>query len=99
MMGVYNILYMIERGELSEDLREKSLVTYVAGLFRSIRFMTITRPGVDIGMHRNHFLEFSSPCLFSSNRSSGSGSVCVSVHVSVTFMNSSLNFHVSGSDL
>ena len=47
-MGVYNILYMIERGELSEDLREKSLVTYVAGLFRSIRFMTITRPGVDV---------------------------------------------------
>ena len=38
VMGVYNILYMIQRGELSEDLREKSLVTYVAGLFRSIRF-------------------------------------------------------------
>ena len=38
MMGVYNILYMIQRGELREDLREKSLVTYVAGLFRSIRF-------------------------------------------------------------
>ena len=41
VMGVYNILYMIQRGELSEDLREKSLVTYVAGLFRSIRFMSI----------------------------------------------------------
>ena len=39
VMGVYNILYMIQRGELSEDLREKSLVTYVAGLFRSIRFL------------------------------------------------------------
>ena len=38
VMGVYNILYMIQRGELREDLREKSLVTYVAGLFRSIRF-------------------------------------------------------------
>ena len=41
MMGVYNILYMIKRGELSEELREKSLVTYVAGLFRSIRCMSI----------------------------------------------------------
>ena len=41
MMGVYNILYMIERGELSVDLREKSLVTYVAGLFRSIRCASI----------------------------------------------------------
>ena len=39
VMGVYNILYMIQRGELREDLREKSLVTYVAGLFRSIRFL------------------------------------------------------------
>lgn len=42
MMGVYNILYMIQRGELREDLREKSLVTYVAGLFRSIRFLSIS---------------------------------------------------------
>ena len=41
VMGVYNILYMIKRGELSEELREKSLVTYVAGLFRSIRCMSI----------------------------------------------------------
>ena len=41
VMGVYNILYMIQRGELREDLREKSLVTYVAGLFRSIRFISI----------------------------------------------------------
>ena len=41
MMGVYNILYMIERGELSVALREKSLVTYVAGLFRSIRCTSI----------------------------------------------------------
>ena len=32
---------MIERGELSVDLREKSLVTYVAGLFRKIRCRSI----------------------------------------------------------
>ena len=37
--------------------------------------------------------------LFSSDRSSGSGSVRLSVRVSVPFMNSSLDFHVSGSDL
>ena len=37
VMGVYNILYMIRRGELRQDLRHQSLVTYVAGLFRSIR--------------------------------------------------------------
>lgn len=38
MMGVYNILYMMERGELPRELYKKVLFTYIAGLFRSIRF-------------------------------------------------------------
>ena len=37
-MGVYNILYMMERGELPRELYKKVLFTYIAGLFRSIRF-------------------------------------------------------------
>ena len=37
VMGVYNILFMIEKGEFPESLRKKSLFTYVSGLFRSIR--------------------------------------------------------------
>ena len=36
MLHLYNVLYMIQRGEISEQLRARSLVTYVAGLFRSI---------------------------------------------------------------
>jgi len=38
VMGVYNILYMMERGELPRELYKKVLFTYIAGLFRSIRF-------------------------------------------------------------
>ena len=36
MLHVSNGLYMIQRGEISEQLRARSLVTYVAGLFRSL---------------------------------------------------------------
>merc|ERR1712066_379619 len=57
VMGVYNILYMIERGELSEELREKSLVTYVAGLFRSIRFGVAESHGRGAALQLNTFLE------------------------------------------
>ena len=38
VMGIYNILYMMERGELPASERSELLATYVAGLFRSMRF-------------------------------------------------------------
>lgn len=38
VMGAYNVLYMIERGEFPKEMREKLLVSYFAGLFRSVRF-------------------------------------------------------------
>ena len=38
VMGIYNILYMMERGELPSSERSELLATYVAGLFRSMRF-------------------------------------------------------------
>ena len=37
VMGVYNILFMIEREEFPQSLRQKTLFTYVSGLFRSVR--------------------------------------------------------------
>ena len=37
-MGIYNILYMIDQGELPKEMSKKVLFTYIAGLFRSIRF-------------------------------------------------------------
>ena len=38
VMGIYNLLYMMERGELPESEKSELLATYVAGLFRSMRF-------------------------------------------------------------
>ncbi|GGY49551.1 dipeptidyl-peptidase 3 family protein [Parvularcula lutaonensis] len=38
VMGAYNILYMMERGELPAEEKENFLATYFAGLFRSMRF-------------------------------------------------------------
>jgi hypothetical protein len=44
VMGVYNILALVEQGEIDEELRETLVPTYVAGLFRSARF----------GLHEAH---------------------------------------------
>jgi hypothetical protein len=38
VMGVYNILALIDRGEMPAELRRSLEPTYVAGLFRSARF-------------------------------------------------------------
>lgn len=40
VMGVWNILYMMERGELPAAEREQALATYFAGIFRAVRFGT-----------------------------------------------------------
>jgi len=38
VMGAYNILYMMERGELPIAEKESFLATYFVGLFRAMRF-------------------------------------------------------------
>ena len=38
VMGIYNLLYMMERGELPVAEKSELLATYFAGLFRSMRF-------------------------------------------------------------
>ena len=40
VMGVWNILYMMQRGELPAAEREAMLATYFAGIFRAVRFGT-----------------------------------------------------------
>ena len=40
VMGAYNVLYMMERGELDPAGRDAFLATYWAGKFRSLRFGT-----------------------------------------------------------
>ena len=38
VMGIYNILYMMDRGEIPASEKENLLATYFSGLFRSMRF-------------------------------------------------------------
>lgn len=38
VMGVYNMHFMIDKGLLPEEMRKEIAVTYLAGLFRGIRF-------------------------------------------------------------
>ncbi len=38
VMGIYNILYMMERGEIPANEKNAMFATYFSGLFRSVRF-------------------------------------------------------------
>ena len=55
-MGIYNILYMIERGELPKEMFKKVLFTYIAGLFRSIRFGVAESHGKGAALQLNRYL-------------------------------------------
>ncbi len=57
VMGAYNILFMIKRGEFPKDFRDKLLVSYFAGLFRSTRFGVAEAHGKGSAMQINRFLE------------------------------------------
>ncbi|PCI64121.1 MAG: hypothetical protein COB37_02885 [Kordiimonadales bacterium] len=52
-MGVYNILFMMEKGELPKAERDSMLATYFVGLFRSMRF------GIDEAHGRGSAFQYS----------------------------------------
>ena len=53
VMGMHNILYMMKRGELPAAEREEALATYLAGIFRAVRF------GIDEAHGRGAALQYS----------------------------------------
>ena len=57
VMGAYNILFMIEKGEFPKTFREKLLVSYFAGLFRSVRFGIAEAHGKGAAFQINRFIE------------------------------------------
>jgi hypothetical protein len=57
VMGIYNILALVEKGVMSEDLRETLEATYVAGLFRSARFGVHEAHGQGVVSQFNYLLE------------------------------------------
>jgi hypothetical protein len=57
VMGVYNVLFMIEKGELPAEFRAPVLVSYFAGLFRSVRFGVAEAHGKGAALQINRYLE------------------------------------------
>ena len=57
VMGVYNILYMMERGEIDASERESMLATYFTGLFRSMRFGINAAHGKGAAFQYSYFRE------------------------------------------
>jgi hypothetical protein len=57
VMGIYNILALIEKGVMPEELRDSLEVTYVAGLFRSARFGVHEAHGQGVVSQFNYLLE------------------------------------------
>ncbi len=56
VMGAYNVLYMVKKGEMPKSMREEILVTYFAGLFRSVRF-GVDAHGRGAAMQINRYIE------------------------------------------
>lgn len=57
VMGAYNILYMMERGELDIADKEAYLATYFSGKFRSMRFGTGAAHAKGAAFQYNYFRE------------------------------------------
>ena len=57
VVGVYNLLYMIDEGLLPAELRRPALVSYFAGLFRSVRFGTAEAHGLGAAFQLGHYAE------------------------------------------
>ena len=53
VMGVWNILYMMQRGEIPAAEKEQLLATYFAGIFRAVRF------GIDEAHGRGAAVQYS----------------------------------------
>merc|ERR1712198_672605 len=57
VMGVWNMLYKFNNGDLPADLRNKVLFTYIASLLRSVRFGTDSSQGLAAAVQLNQYLE------------------------------------------
>lgn len=57
VMGAYNILYMMERGELDSADKQAFLATYFTGKFRSMRFGTGAAHSKGAAFQYNYFRE------------------------------------------
>jgi hypothetical protein len=57
VMGAWNILFMIDNKKFPKEFRNQLLLTYFAGLFRSVRFGVAEAHGKGAAFQINRFLE------------------------------------------
>lgn len=57
VMGAYNMLFLMDKGVLPKSERDNMLVTYFAGLFRSMRFGVHEAHGAGAAFQYNYFKE------------------------------------------
>lgn len=57
ILGMYNNLYMVDKGEYSRDFEKEILVTFLAGVFRSVRFGINEAHGGGNAIIYNYLLE------------------------------------------
>jgi len=57
VMGAYNVLYLIQRGDMPKSLHDQLLVSYFAGLFRSVRFGASEAHGQAAAVQINRYLD------------------------------------------
>jgi hypothetical protein len=57
VMGIYNILALMERGEMKGEMRQTLETTYIAGLFRSARFGVHEAHGQGVTAQFNYLME------------------------------------------
>jgi hypothetical protein len=57
VMGAYNVVFMVDRNEFPPEFRNEFLLTYFAGLFRSVRFGTAEAHGKGAALQINYFLD------------------------------------------
>ncbi|MEM9619643.1 MAG: hypothetical protein AAF936_16955 [Pseudomonadota bacterium] len=57
IMGAYNVLYMMERGELDAAEKESYLATHFVGLFRSMRFGVVAAHARGAAFQYSYFIE------------------------------------------
>jgi hypothetical protein len=57
VMGAYNVLFMVDRNGFPPEFRNEFLLTYFAGLFRSVRFGTAEAHGKGAALQINYFLD------------------------------------------
>ncbi|HPR64428.1 MAG TPA: peptidase [Thermoanaerobaculia bacterium] len=57
VMGLYNVLYLVDKGVLPEALKTESPRTYLAGMFRSIRFGVEEAHGQGVALEFNYLKE------------------------------------------